>query len=127
MTRPRRESSMLRKSTKLFPDDVRTIACVTDKIRTTTSARIIFRNESAKAAVPDWVCKAILSPEEIALKENLFVDSHLVYDENGEEYLRVLDWFIGAADRGHVPVQEALIPWDDIKIFKAETETVSMQ
>jgi hypothetical protein len=115
------------KGAKLFPDDVRTIEFSNGKLRTTITARIIFRNEGAMAAVPAWVRQRTLSSEAIMLKENLFVDSHLVYNTEREECLRILDWFPGLVDRGGVPAQETLIQWKDIKAFKAQTETEPVQ
>jgi hypothetical protein len=47
---------MPNKGAKLFPDDVRTIVFSTGKIRTAITAKIIFRNKAAMAAIPDWVC-----------------------------------------------------------------------
>jgi len=114
---------MPNKGAKLFPDDVRTIVFSTGKIRTAITAKIIFRNKAAMAAIPDWVCQSVFSPEGIMLKKNLFVDSHLVYDVNKQECLRILDWFPGPVDHGDTIAREALIPWEGIKAFKAQTET----
>jgi len=113
------------KGAKIFPDDVRTIVFSTGRIRTAIVARIFFRNTATMAAVPEWVREKAISPEGIQIKKNLFVDSHLVYNKKRKECLRILDWFPGVVDGGHVPVREVLIPWDDVKKFKAQTETQS--
>ena len=111
------------RGTKLFPEYVRTIEFSTHNLRTTITAKILFRNEAARAAVPDWVRQKAISPEGIALKNNLFIDSHLVYNADKQECLRILDWFPDVVDRGDHIAQEALIPWEGIRAFKAQTET----
>jgi hypothetical protein len=114
---------MIEKGTKLFPEYVRTIEFSTHNLRTTITAKILFRNETARAAVPDWVRQEVISPEGIALKKNLFVDSNLVYNAYKQECLRILDWFPDVVDRGDHIAQEALIPWKDVKAFKVQAET----
>jgi len=114
---------MSNKGGKLFPDNLRTIVCSAGNIRTTITARIFFRDETAKAAVPHWACERVVSPEGIELKENLFIDSHLVYNAENQECLRVLDWFPEVVDRGHDFAREALIPWKDVKEFTVRTVT----